>query len=239
MGLMYWQINDIWQAPTWATMEYGLKWKMGHNYVRHMYEPIYPIAMLTPYLANVTDENAQLSFYVANDLVDGARGDLICRIHSFDSFSPRISFGSDFAFNSAGLQNVMTYSYALLMKRVGCTDSSQCIIRCSLMYNKSEVHQTLFLTRPKNHQLSNPNIQIQTVKQISPNDFDIVLTAEKPALFVWLDVAANVTGYFLYNGFQMFEPTMTVRFHSWDPVKDFDKTNFDVRHMSLFDVTLP
>ncbi|CAF1181512.1 unnamed protein product [Rotaria sordida] len=36
MGFMYWQINDIWQAPTWATIEYGLKWKMGHYYVQHL-----------------------------------------------------------------------------------------------------------------------------------------------------------------------------------------------------------
>ena len=67
MGLMYWQFNDIWQAPTWSSIEYGLKWKMAHYYVRHMYAPVYPIAILTPYLANVTDENAQISLYVINE----------------------------------------------------------------------------------------------------------------------------------------------------------------------------
>ena len=70
MGLMYWQINDIWQAPTWATIEYGLKWKMGHYYVQHMYEPVYPLAILTPYLANVTDENARISLYLINELLN-------------------------------------------------------------------------------------------------------------------------------------------------------------------------
>lgn len=28
MGALYWQLNDIWQAPSWASLEYGGKWKM-------------------------------------------------------------------------------------------------------------------------------------------------------------------------------------------------------------------
>ncbi len=60
MGLMYWQINDIWQAPTWAILEYGLKWKKGH------------------YLANMTDENARISLYIISDLLHTVRAQLIC-----------------------------------------------------------------------------------------------------------------------------------------------------------------
>ncbi len=64
MGLMYWQLNDIWQAPTWSTIEYGLKWKMAHYYVRQMYAPIYVLMRITPYLAQVTDDNARISIYL-------------------------------------------------------------------------------------------------------------------------------------------------------------------------------
>jgi beta-mannosidase len=28
MGALYWQLNDIWQAPTWASIEFGGKWKL-------------------------------------------------------------------------------------------------------------------------------------------------------------------------------------------------------------------
>ena len=70
MGLMYWQINDIWQAPTWSTIEYGLKWKMSHYYVRHMYE----------------------SIYLINDLFENIQGELMCSIYSLDRFSVRLSF---------------------------------------------------------------------------------------------------------------------------------------------------
>ncbi|CAF1440235.1 unnamed protein product [Rotaria sp. Silwood1] len=203
MGLMYWQINNIWQAPTWATIEYGLKWKMSHYYVGHMYVPVYPIAMLTPYLANVTDENAQVSFYVINELLNDTRGDLICSIYTLDTLSPRLSFGNDILFTSPGVQNIMNFPYSLLMKRVDCKDNSPCIIHCLLNHNQHQIGQTLFLNRPKNYQLLNPNLQIESIKQISSTDSNITITVDRPALFVWLDITANVTGYFSRNEFHV------------------------------------
>ncbi|CAF4667650.1 unnamed protein product [Rotaria sp. Silwood1] len=203
MGLMYWQINNIWQAPTWATIEYGLKWKMSHYYVGHMYVPVYPIAMLTPYLANVTDENAQVSFYVINELLNDTRGDLICSIYTLDTLSPRLSFGNDILFTSPGVQNIMNFPYSLLMKRVDCKDNSPCIIHCLLNHNQHQIGQTLFLNRPKNYQLLNPNLQIESIKQILSTDSNITITVDRPALFVWLDITTNVTGYFSRNGFHV------------------------------------
>ena len=28
MGALYWQLNDIWQAPSWSSLEYGGRWKV-------------------------------------------------------------------------------------------------------------------------------------------------------------------------------------------------------------------
>jgi beta-mannosidase len=235
MGFMYWQINDIWQAPTWSTIEYGLKWKLSHYLVRYMFSPVYPVVTLTPYLASITDENAQISLYVVNDLFDGTRGDLICGIHTMDTFASRISFGGDVLFDSAGVQRVMSIPYPLLMKRANCNDSSQCLIHCLFTNNELQVRQTFFLNRPKAYQLSNPYLKIQSITTISATDFNITITADRPALFVWLDTPTNITGYFSKNGFNMFQPVTTVVFHSWTAI-----TNFTLLPtFSLFDVTQP
>ncbi|ESO06388.1 hypothetical protein HELRODRAFT_64903, partial [Helobdella robusta] len=37
MGALYWQLNDVWQAPTWSSIEHNGKWKLLHYYARHFF----------------------------------------------------------------------------------------------------------------------------------------------------------------------------------------------------------
>ncbi|KAH9490411.1 hypothetical protein Btru_035125 [Bulinus truncatus] len=37
MGALYWQLNDIWQAPTWASIDYSGTWKMLHYYAKSFF----------------------------------------------------------------------------------------------------------------------------------------------------------------------------------------------------------
>ena len=32
MGALYWQLNDIWEGQSWASIEFGGKWKVLHSY---------------------------------------------------------------------------------------------------------------------------------------------------------------------------------------------------------------
>ena len=40
MGSLYWQLNDIWQAPSWASLEYGGSWKLLHYAIKRAYAPV-------------------------------------------------------------------------------------------------------------------------------------------------------------------------------------------------------
>ena len=237
MGLMFWQINDIWQAPTWATIEYGLKWKMGHYYVQHMYAPVYPLVILTPYLANLTDDNAHISIHVINDLLNEVHGQLICSIHTFDTFSIRLSAAFDVALDLGTTRHVSDIPYSKLLKRAQCSGENACIFNCLFTYDHQQIEQTLFFTQPKNYQLYQPNLAIEKIEPVSATEVRLTVTATRPALFVWLDVSSKQTGYFSRNGFHMFEPTKTISFHSWTPMSDYQTVDFDWRLTSLFDVT--
>ena len=239
MGLMYWQIGDIWQGATSSTIEYELKWKMGHYYVQQMYKPVYPILILTPYLTNTTDEHARISLYVINELFDGASGHLTCSFHVLDTFAVKSTLQYDVSFDSPDLQHVADLPYSTVMRNVGCLNSSECLMHCRFNSTQDDIEQTLFFTQPKQYQLYQPELRIQNIQQISSTEVSITITATRPALFVWLDVSINVTGYFSHNGFHMFEPTRTVTFYTWTSITDFEKINFDIRLTSLFDVTQP
>jgi beta-mannosidase len=67
LGSLYWQLNDIWQTPSWASVEYDGRWKVVHYAVKHSYEPV----IIAPYF-NRTSGN--LSVWVTSDLWGPATG---------------------------------------------------------------------------------------------------------------------------------------------------------------------
>uniref|UniRef100_A0A1I8AXH5 beta-mannosidase n=1 Tax=Meloidogyne hapla TaxID=6305 RepID=A0A1I8AXH5_MELHA len=40
MCAMYWQLNDVWAAPTWSTIDFNLRWKIGHYFVKRSFAPL-------------------------------------------------------------------------------------------------------------------------------------------------------------------------------------------------------
>jgi beta-mannosidase len=232
---MYWQLNDIWQTPSWSSIEYGLQWKMAHYYVRHAYSSVYVLMKLTPYLPPVTDDNATIDVYLVNDFINTIHNQVNCSINSFDSFDSRLSMKYDIITNSSGVQLINSTSYKLLMEQTRCSNGSQCLMRCSL---NSDI-QTLFFARPKEIQLLNPNLRIVSVQQRSPMEVTFTIMADKPALFVWLDIPNGLSGYYSQNGFHMFEQEITITFTSWTFLIDFSSADVDLRITSLYDVTQP
>ncbi|KAK6181474.1 hypothetical protein SNE40_009317 [Patella caerulea] len=58
MGALYWQLNDIWQGPTWASIDFDVKWKMLHYYAKKFFNP----NLISPYL-----EDNNLNIYMVID----------------------------------------------------------------------------------------------------------------------------------------------------------------------------
>eukprot|EP01043_Picozoa_sp_COSAG02_P053397 COSAG02_NODE_5889_length_3958_cov_1.680228_4_plen_628_part_01 len=58
MGSLYWQLNDIWQAPSWASLEYGGSWKLLHYAIKRAYAPVLLYARLNYTIPNQTGSAA-------------------------------------------------------------------------------------------------------------------------------------------------------------------------------------
>lgn len=67
LGCLYWQLEDIWVAPTWAGIEYDGRWKVLHYTAKDIYEHV----IIAPYY-NITTGN--LSLWVTSDLWESAKG---------------------------------------------------------------------------------------------------------------------------------------------------------------------
>lgn len=69
LGSLYWQLEDMWQAPTWAGIEYSGRWKVLHYTAQDIYREV----IVAP-VWNVSD--GKLSVYVVSDLWSEVQGRL-------------------------------------------------------------------------------------------------------------------------------------------------------------------
>ncbi|KAI1102051.1 glycoside hydrolase family 2 protein [Jackrogersella minutella] len=67
LGSLYWQLEDIWQAPTWAGIEYDGRWKVLHSVAKDIYQPV----IVAP-LWNVS--TGILQVYAVSDLWEEVKG---------------------------------------------------------------------------------------------------------------------------------------------------------------------
>ncbi|OCK75304.1 glycoside hydrolase family 2 protein [Lepidopterella palustris CBS 459.81] len=67
LGSLYWQLEDIWQAPTWAGIEYDGRWKVLHYIAKDIYQPVIISAFL-----NASTHDFEV--YVTSDLWSSVTG---------------------------------------------------------------------------------------------------------------------------------------------------------------------
>eukprot|EP01114_Cavostelium_apophysatum_P010650 TRINITY_DN2464_c0_g1_i1.p1 TRINITY_DN2464_c0_g1~~TRINITY_DN2464_c0_g1_i1.p1 ORF type:complete len:818 (+),score=180.58 TRINITY_DN2464_c0_g1_i1:25-2478(+) len=102
MGAIYWQLNDIWQAPSWASLEYGGRWKLLHYFAKNFFEPVLISAYETP-------ENT-LDFWLINDLTEGFTGYIEVQVWSYQDFAVTYTTTANINVQPLSASSVAQYS---------------------------------------------------------------------------------------------------------------------------------
>lgn len=216
MGALYWQLNDIWQAPSWASIEYGGKWKMLQYFARRFFSPV----VVIPFVATGFFRRHVFQVFAANDLLMPFPNAAVhISTYTWSSFNPTNTL--KVVFNLSQESSVSVYSMRLadFLTKTSCTEST-CFIWITLTDDKGrQIGPANYVlpAAPKDIRgLQNATLEIASVTGPFPSvdnmkAFNVTVTTDKLALFVWLD-PHNITGYFSDNGFLMREPCMDLEF---------------------------
>ncbi|XP_007951844.1 beta-mannosidase [Orycteropus afer afer] len=208
MGALYWQLNDIWQAPSWASLEYGGKWKMLHYFAQHFFAPLLPVGF---------EENNVFYVYGVSDLHSDYRLTLTVRVHSWNSLEPLCSHVTEhFVIKSRTAILIYKEPVPSLMGCWNCTRQS-CVVSFYLSTDGKPMGPTNyhFLSSLKEAVgLQKAHITALISQRGDIFVFDLETSAVAP--FVWLDVG-SIPGRFSDNGFLMTEKTRTILFYPWKP----------------------
>jgi beta-mannosidase len=241
-GSMYWQFNDLWQAPTWASIEYvsspsnnfyGGKWKMAHYFIKRAYAQL---------LLSASINQPFISIYALSDLQTNYSSNFNLRIFKYDSLTPLYDENFKFSIESLSSKAVLAISFDELKSVSNCTigSNTSCII---LMESTDPQIQSnyLFLNNRLADvtNLKTPILIISNVVSLNSTAglFQIQVKTDSPALFVWLDLeTTKFTGTFSDNGFHMFENTKTITYQTDNTQVDLDDIKMYLSVKSLMNI---
>jgi len=194
MGILYWQLNDVWQGPSWASIEYSGQWKVTHYAVARIFAPLL--------LSGVsTTEDVQI--HVTSDLQIAASGTLTVEVFRWsDTYGkPVITQKKEVAAKPLSSTQVASFDWSMLT--TASIAKNECFLRFSFDSGDTPSDKAVFFpTNFTEVRLLPAHIRVASaVWEASPNTAVLNLTTNATAPFVWLEV--DVLGRFSDNGMVM------------------------------------
>ncbi|XP_015249111.1 PREDICTED: beta-mannosidase [Cyprinodon variegatus] len=228
MGALYWQLNDIWQAPSWSSIEFGGKWKMLHYFAENFFAAVLPVGF---------EDDDTLFIYAVSDLNHDLKLKAVVTVHSWSDLDSVCTRASDLQPVPRG-SAVAIFEQSVTALLAGCGRCSR--LTCLLTFHLQDEDGVQlgptnrhFLCSPRDAQgLQRPNITAKV--QQDKSGFTVTLNSAAVAPFVWLDVG-NVPGRFSSNGFLMVTRNATIKFEAWCPTS-VEELSRSLRVTTLMDV---
>lgn len=186
MGTLYWQLNDTWPVCSWASLEYGGKWKLLHYMARRFYAPVLVTARPAA--------NGQVEIWAVNDRPVPFRGTLTLSVIEFGGRAAR----------RERIKVRLPAASARLIKRFKIADLAPApessFLSMALSAGRETFRNEHFFQVYKKCNLAPARIATR-VKQDGRN-FSVTVSADKPAFYVSLS-AAGIRGEFDDNCFTL------------------------------------
>ncbi|KAJ5506460.1 Glycoside hydrolase superfamily [Penicillium expansum] len=205
LGSLYWQLEDIWQAPTWAGIEYDGRWKVLHYVARDIFQPV----IVSPFWNYSTGD---LDIYVTSDLWETVRGtvnltwtDLSGKPIPGNAGTPLTKQFSVGALNTTSI-------YGTNIAKLSLSDTKDAVLVIDLtaqgrLPNTESKSLTTLTHRnqftpvfPKDLALKDPGLKLS--HDAHTGTFTVEARSAV-SLYTWLDYPAGVVGYFEDNSFSL------------------------------------
>lgn len=173
MGTIYWQLNDNWPVCSWASIEYGGKWKPLHYLSAHFFSQVM--------VAGVPGADGGFEVWAVNDLLAAVDAELKLSFMDFDGRELK----------SERLPAKLKRESARMIKSCKVSDipakPEECFVRLELSWQGGSVSNEVFLAKWKSVEL--PEAKVSLAASASKDGkLSVRLSTDKLAFYLCLNV---------------------------------------------------
>ena len=188
MGTIFWQLNDNWPVASWASIEYGGKWKQLQYHAKRFFAPVIGVLY--------QDEAKVLQLHLVSDLPVKTAATVTAVAYDFDGNELR---RFDLSVSLRPNENRRLKSFKA--SELADLDPDACFIELVTVAETAEGRRfrhenTLFFSPFKRCDLHKAALQVQVEEK--DGHYFCRLTTDKPAFFVTLDTP-GIPGIFSDN----------------------------------------
>ena len=185
MGTLYWQLNDCWPVASWSSIDYAGNWKALHYSAKKFFNPIL--------ISGVEDkEKLTVEIHISNDTLQEQNGKVVWKLMNLNG---KAEAGGAFEvkIDANTTAKKQTLDLAEAVNKTG--GIRETILFYSFMVDGKKVSSnTTYFERPKHMKLQVPTFKTD-VKQINEKEYDLTIRSDKPALWVWIEIAGIPAKY--------------------------------------------
>lgn len=198
MGALFWQLNDNWPVASWASLNYGGKWKLLHYMAKRFY---------TPTMVTAIQKDNVVEVWAVNDRRESKTGDLMIEVYDFHgNRTQQIEKSVSVAAGQA--LRVDQFQQSELIET-----PSDGFLLVTLTVDGEVFRNELFFARYKACDFLPAAIATE-VEETAPQQWTIRIKTDKPAFYLTFNVG-GVSGEFDDNGFTLIpEEVKTIQFRS-------------------------
>ncbi|KAH8879236.1 glycoside hydrolase family 2 protein [Thozetella sp. PMI_491] len=219
LGCLYWQLEDLWVAPTWSTIEASGRPKISYYAAKDTYKPV----IIRPFYDTSTDS---LEAWVVSDLAQSVFGNASFAWTDWEGnalpirppkpLRPMCGRPGQFRvkFEVGPINATQVLSWPNVTQSLSPSTAADALLRLSVATTDGQTHSSYFhpATLTASH-IRDPGLTLE-IKGLA--QFSVTSTKGISA-WVWLDHPSSVRGFFDDNGFWLGRnESRTVNFNVWN-----------------------
>ncbi|KAM7362826.1 beta-mannosidase-like [Cochliomyia hominivorax] len=215
MGALYWQLNDVWVAPSWSAIDFYGNYKLLHYWSKEFLAPIAIVA-----LYDSDSKHIQVSLICDKFEVDTTGLQVTMNIYKWSELFPRETLKWPATLKPNGVHYDKIIPIDDIIKDP--FNKNNCFLEFILQQNSEPLARTFYFPGLFTEVVKDPGLELKishtnlckNTQSLKTNSYSLTLTTKYPAVFVYLDLIQdqyNVTKYsFSHNGFMLISPIMTI-----------------------------